>query len=392
MTTLSKQPASQINSKFRQWGFWLAIFRVVLAVLCLLSSLSAAPGKISTIAPWLWGLYVAYAVAAIFLKTLEQLGFRQLGLLVDVVFLILCVTMQTEHSIGLTSLFFLFVLMAAALEHTAREVIVVVLIACGFLFFLQPVNIVVLSPALLLSGTAVFIVSLQKKLVQDKLKAATLQAQMSRGEAVHAREAERQRIAADFHDGPLQSFVGIQMRLEVVRKMLERDPRLAMEELKQLQDLTKSQSAELRSWVRSMRPVEIDGAGLAPSIRKLVEMFEKESGISATMLGVTADASPDPQTAREILQVVREALHNVQKHSKASRVTVAIGKQDGFFELSVSDDGTGFPFAGTYSLEELELLRLGPVSIRRRVRGLNGEMLLESQPGKGSGVRVRVPL
>ena len=151
-------------------------------------------------------------------------------------------------------------------------------------------------------------------------------------------------------------------------------------------------STELRAWVRSMRPMEIDGAGLAPSIRKLAESFEKESGISATMLGVTSDSTPDPQTAREILQIVRESLHNVQKHSKASRVTVAIGKQDGYFEVSVADDGTGFPFAGTYSLEELELLRLGPESIRRRVRGLSGEMLLESQPGKGSGVRVRIPL
>ncbi len=392
MTTLSKLPASPMGVKLRQWRFWLAIWRILLAALCLLASLSADPNQISKIAPWLWGLYLIYAVGSIFFKTLEQIGFRQLGLLVDVVFLILCFNMQTEHSVGLTSLFYLYVLMAAALEHTSREVVVVVAIACGFLLLLKPANNVVLSPAILLSGTAVIIVSMQKKLLQDRFKAATLQAQMSRGEAVHAREAERQRIAADFHDGPLQSFVGIQMRLEVVRKMLERDPRMATEELKQLQELTKSQSAELRSWVRSMRPVEIDGAGLAPSIRKLVESFEKESGISATMLGVTADAAPDPQTAREILQIVREALHNVQKHSKASRVTVAIGKQDGFFELSVADDGTGFPFAGTYSLEELELLRLGPVSIRRRVRGLNGEMLLESQPGKGSGVRVRVPL
>ncbi len=392
MINLSKQPAQTAGVNINQWRVWLAASRAILAGLCLLASLGAAPGKVAAIAPLLWGVYFAYAVGSIFLKSLDKAGFRQLGLLVDMIFFLLCCNLQTPYNIGLTSLFYLYVLLSAALEHTAREVIVVVMIACGFLFVFRPVETVVLSPALLVSGMAVIIVSLQQKNLEDRLKAASLQAQMSRGEAVHAREAERQRIAADFHDGPLQSFVGIQMRLEVVRKILERDPRLAAEELKQVQELTKSQSTELRAWVRSMRPVEIDGAGLAPSIRKLVEGFEKESGISATMLGVTSDSTPDPQTAREILQIVRESLHNVQKHSKASRVTVAIGKQDGFFELSVADDGTGFPFAGTYSLEELELLRLGPESIRRRVRGLNGEMLLESQPGKGSGVRVRIPI
>ena len=389
---MSKQPAQIAGANINQWRIWLAVSRAILAGLCLLASLGAAPGSVAAIAPLLWGVYFAYAAGSIFLKSLEKAGFRQLGLLVDMIFFLLCCNMQTPYNVGLTSLFYLYILMSAALEHTAREVMVVVMIACGFLFVFRPADTVVLSPALLVSGTAVIIVSLQQKYLEDRLKAASLQAQMSRGEAVHAREAERQRIAADFHDGPLQSFVGIQMRLEVVRKILERDPRMAAEELKQVQELTKSQSTELRAWVRSMRPMEIDGAGLAPSIRKLVESFEKESGISATMLGVTSDSTPDPQTARKILQIVRESLHNVQKHSKASRVTVAIGKQDGYFEVSVADDGTGFPFAGTYSLEELELLRLGPESIRRRVRGLSGEMLLESQPGKGSGVRVRIPL
>ena len=106
---------------------------------------------------------------------------------------------------------------------------------------------------------AVIVMALQKKALQDRLSAAAKQSIMFRSEAEHAREAERQRIAADFHDGPLQSFVGLQMRLEVVRKILERDAKLAMEELLQLQELTRMQSAELRAFVRGMRPVEVDG-------------------------------------------------------------------------------------------------------------------------------------
>jgi two-component system sensor histidine kinase DegS len=182
------------------------------------------------------------------------------------------------------------------------------------------------------------------------------------------------------------------MRLEVVRKLLERDPNLAREEIIQLQELLKTQAAELRTFVRSMRPVEVDGAGLVPSLRKLVEGFSKESGILASFVGGNTRVSPDSQTSLEILQVVREALHNVQKHSKASRVTVGVGREGQALELSIEDDGTGFPFSGAYTLEELELLRLGPVSIRRRLRNLGGEMLLDSQPGKGASLKIRVPL
>jgi signal transduction histidine kinase len=280
----------------------------------------------------------------------------------------------------------------AALLHTTREVVIVIALTIAFFYAARPTEIVVLSPSLLLSGMAVTIMALQKKALQDRLSAAAKQSVMFRSEAEHAREAERQRMAADFHDGPLQSFVGLQMRLEVVRKLLERDPKLAMDEITQLQELSKMQAAELRAFVRSMRPVEVDGAGLVPSLRKLVEGFGKESGISASFVGGNTRVSPDSQSSLEILQIVREALHNVQKHSKASRVTVGVGREGNTFELSIEDDGTGFPFSGAYTLEELDLLRLGPISIRRRVRILGGEMMLDSQPGKGASLKIRVPV
>ena len=90
--------------------------------------------------------------------------------------------------------------------------------------------------------------------------------------------------------------------------------------------------------------------------------------------------------------MLREALHNVQKHASATRVAVAMEKTDRGLEISVDDNGHGFNFAGTYSLEELELLRLGPASLKRRARGLNADLLLESRPGRGAGVKFRIPL
>ena len=155
--------------------------------------------------------------------------------------------------------------------------------------------------------------------------AGTLAAQT---ESRLAREDERQRIASDFHDGPLQSFISLQMRLEIVRKLLERDLKAGQHELQTVQDIAKSQVRELRAFLHSMRPVEIDGGNLSISARRVIDNFQKESGIPVTLVGGDASLAISQEMMSEVLQMLREALHNVQKHASASRVAVAIQKSD----------------------------------------------------------------
>jgi len=212
-----------------------------------------------------------------------------------------------------------------------------------------------------------------------------------RHQAEGAREAERQRIAADFHDGPLQSFISFQMRLEVVKKLLSRDIHAAEDELRQLQELCQSQLADLRSFVRSMRPAD-EGMSLAASLSRMTELFQRDSGVSATFAAGDIHDPAETEVSLEVLQIVREALNNVQKHSGATRVAIAAARRDGRIEIGIQDNGGGFPFTGSFTLEELELLRLGPSSIKRRVRMLGGELTIESKPGQGVKLAIRVPL
>ena len=120
--------------------------------------------------------------------------------------------------------------------------------------------------------------------------------------------------------------------------------------------------------------------------------FKKESGIPVTFMGTNAPVGLPQETTTEALQMLREALHNVQKHAGATRVAVSLERHEKGLEISIDDNGHGFPFAGSYSLEELELLRLGPASLKRRARSLNAELALESRPGRGAGLKVRIPL
>jgi two-component system sensor histidine kinase DegS len=210
-----------------------------------------------------------------------------------------------------------------------------------------------------------------------------------RSQAEGAREAERQRIAADFHDGPLQSFISFQMRLEVIKKLMTRDLSKATDELVQLQELCQSQVADLRSFVRSMRPAD-EGMSLSASLSKMVESFQRDTGITATFM---AGEFPDPSATEmslELLQIVRETLTNIQKHSGATRVAVSAVRSGQGLEITVEDNGSGFPFAGSFSLGELEALRLGPISIKRRVRMLGGDLTLDSKPSHGAKLAIRV--
>jgi signal transduction histidine kinase len=177
-----------------------------------------------------------------------------------------------------------------------------------------------------------------------------------------------------------------------VRKMLERNFDAGMEELRELREICNRQVTEVRTFVRSMRPVEVDGAGLAAALRSTVGFFQKDSGIPATFKVDPNAMHDDLEASTGILQIVREALNNVRKHSAASRVAVALSRQDGELHIDVEDDGTGFPFAGAFTLDELELLHRGPRSIMNRVRALEGELVLTSRPGRGAELKVRLPV
>lgn len=388
--SIADRPASPEAPAAPHWLFSLCMFRLLLGVFCSVLAF-AATGSLARNSLVLWIVYTLYALAAVKGYSLERRGYKLLSLLVDTVFFLICTSLPLEYNAGISALFYLFILMSAALLHTPREIFGVVLATSLFLFLATPAETVVLSPGVLLSGTAVTVMALQRQALQHRLHSAARQAMMFRSEAEHARQAERQRIAHDFHDGPLQCFVGFQMRLQVIRKWMDRDPAKAAAELEELQTLAREQIEEIRRFVRSMRPEEIDGAGLVPSIKKLVEGFEKESGIAATFVGGQTRVATSDATATEVLQIVREGLHNIRKHSGAKTVTVGVGRDEETFELSIQDDGQGFPYSGAFSLEELDLLQRGPVSIRARVRNLKGELLLDSQPG-GAALKIRIPL
>jgi signal transduction histidine kinase len=313
-----------------------------------------------------------------------------LALFGDTVFFLILASYGAERMLWIASIYYLFLLTEALVFYSALEVGVIVGVSSVFCL-VMPSNSVpdhtVIIAGLVACGFAV--TKRQQAFEIENLRAKLADAEKA---AEKAGELERVRIASDFHDGPLQSFISLQMRLEILRKLMERDLNAGMSDLKQLQALAQTQVRDLRTFLHSMRPVDVDGANLVATARRAAESFQKESGIPVTFLGTNGPIGLPQEMTLEVLQMLREALHNVQKHAGASRVAVALEKTDRGLEISIDDNGHGFGFAGSYSLEELELLRLGPASLKRRARSINADLLLESRPGRGAGVKFRIPL
>jgi signal transduction histidine kinase len=370
-----------------------AWFRMALAAACMAGQWLSHPRASFTGTVFAAGFLLYSLVLLAFAARIrrERTG-RLLLLVADTILYLGWASLAAPGVVWLGVAFYCYLMLVAALEQGWRHSVVVAGAVTAYHLIVNPSGTAWLWPSILSTGLLGLTLARHRTELQARAQRAEETAAAARQEAAGIRDEERRRVAADLHDGPLQSFISFQVRLEVLRKMLDKNVETARAELEQLQELWRSQIAELRAFLRGMRPVEVEADNLNASLRRAVEMFKKDSGIPATFASDHREAPVAPETAGEILQVLREALHNAQKHSKASRVAVVVEKPGKTLSIAVSDDGTGFAFSGAFNLGELERLGVGPASIKQRVRKLGGELLLDSRPGRGVELRIRVPL
>ena len=336
-------------------------------------------------------LYIAYSAATVVSGVLQRSSVALLHLLVDASMLLIAVHSTRSPSPWLGGLWFLYLMMWGLVAHQWKPVGVVAAGCVAFVAATRPPGWETLAVLWSCAGLQALFALWHKRRYEDRLYSVSRQAVLFRSEAIQAREDERERIAADFHDGPLQIFMSLQMRLEVARRLLQRNPETAKKELAEMAELWTSQVAELRGFLRAMRASEVDASELYATLSRAVEAFQKDTGISTAFSAPGSIELQQPGQAVEIVQVVREALHNVRKHAQATHMAIEVTAGSGWVEISLDDNGIGFPFAGAYTLEELDLLRMGPGSIKRRVRALGGDLTVESMPQRGATLRIRIP-
>jgi signal transduction histidine kinase len=205
-------------------------------------------------------------------------------------------------------------------------------------------------------------------------------------------ESERSRISRDLHDGILQTLLSIQIQLDVLRRKVVQFPDQVEASLGALQLTVRNEGAELRTFVTDLRPLRVESADLLDLMRGFLERFKNESELQVDLLVNSEDLQAPDRVCRELFQIYREALNNIKKHARATHVVVKLTQSETSISLVVDDNGEGFSFAGRFSGDELDRLRLGPISIKERTRTVGGLLTVESSPGHGARLIVEIPL
>ncbi len=203
--------------------------------------------------------------------------------------------------------------------------------------------------------------------------------------------AERARFARELHDGAIQSLIAVEMQLDVLRRQSGTQAPVVNAELGRIQKLLREEVLKLRELMQAMKSFEVNADRLLGFVSDTVERFRRETGISAVFVSELDKVELPQKVCRELARIVQESLVNVRKHSGARNVLVRLAKRSGNLLLTVEDDGCGFAFSGTLTNSQLDATGKGPAVIRERVRLLAGELTIESNPGHGARLEVRIP-
>jgi two-component system nitrate/nitrite sensor histidine kinase NarX len=189
-------------------------------------------------------------------------------------------------------------------------------------------------------------------------------------------------MARNLHDAVNQSLFSAGLIAEVLPRLWERDRETALSSLEDLRNLTRGAMAEMRALLAELRPETLTDAELIDLLRLLANSFTGRNDIPAEVKATGHGTLPsDVQVASYLIS--REALYNIAKHAQASRVELVLEQEEGYFELTIRDDGRGFDpgmvGSGHYGLSMMH----------ERAEAVGAQLSIKSQPGHGTELTIR---
>jgi signal transduction histidine kinase len=202
---------------------------------------------------------------------------------------------------------------------------------------------------------------------------------MTVGRLLRMQEEERRRLAAEIHDDAIQAISAAYMRMQLLgRKLTSPADRESCESLERMLKLAVQR---LRRLTFELRPVALDDTTLARALADYVGQVEFDASVAVRLVDGLS-TQPSDQSRLVLYRVAQEVLTNVAKHAAASTVVVSLTEDAAGFSLLVEDDGRGF---------DTRQSGLGLQFVRERAEAIGGGCRVESEPGRGTNVRVWVP-
>lgn len=209
-------------------------------------------------------------------------------------------------------------------------------------------------------------------------------------QVVGAQEAERQRIARELHDATGQSLTAIALGLRGVETMLENDQPVAVEQVEALKSFSTNALGELRQIIADLRPSQLDDLGLAAALQWYIQEFEKRYTIRTEFIAKGNRSRLPPEYETVLFRITQEALTNIAKHANASRALVRLENYPAQVCVVIEDNGRGFDLEE--ALRSDRRSGWGLLGIQERTWLLGGQYEIDSKPGRGTRIRVIVPV
>ena len=199
---------------------------------------------------------------------------------------------------------------------------------------------------------------------------------------------ERERISKDLHDGIIQNMYAVGLSLEDVPELMVEDRAEAAARVERAIDAIHLSIQDIRNFIFGLRPELLEGASLVVGLAALVEEYRHNMIVDLDLRLPDAVAEPPAEVTGQLLGIVSESLSNVARHSRASRASLELSAEgDGaMLELTIEDNGIGFDPAGA-----VKLGHQGLANTRERAAGIGATVTIDSRPGAGTRVVVRVP-
>ena len=227
----------------------------------------------------------------------------------------------------------------------------------------------------------------ERKQAEEEVERSREQLRALTARLQEAREGERTRIAREIHDELGQALTGLKMDLSWCSNKMATDQSPLLDKANSMIGLVDTTIRTVRRIATELRPGILDDLGLVPAIEWQAQEFEKRSGIKCVLTTGNEDIALDGARTTAVFRIFQESLTNVARHSGATHVNVHLEKNDGHLTLEISDNGKGIS-----QRERLGKKSLGLLGMKERALIIGGELTMTGIEGKGTTVRVTIPV
>jgi signal transduction histidine kinase len=185
------------------------------------------------------------------------------------------------------------------------------------------------------------------------------------------------------------------MRINLTRRMMKKDSKMADDELVKLEELAQRTTKEIRHMLFTLRPLILESQGLTAALQSMADKMQ-ETFNQQVVINVEERVIGQLEMGKQgvIFYIIEEAVNNARKHASAATITVRLKQMEpGLALLEVADDGVGFDVKTvTQGYDQRSSSSLGMVNLRERTELVNGVLQIDSLPGQGTRVTVYIPL